>query len=220
MPRVKICGLSEVEHALAAAQAGADFIGMVFAPSRRQVSPEKARELAEAVHDLKPCPEVVGVFVNAPVREVNRIADYCHLDRVQLSGDETCEYCCQISRPVIKAIHISNDTKIDDALDAIAVGHSLLAQGKLIFLLDTASGDARGGTGKTFDWQLAKEMPDDLPVIVAGGLTAANVGELIREVHPWGIDVSSGVESQGRKDVSKIRAFIEAVRSAEAPQNE
>ena len=216
MTKIKICGLSEVEHAVLAARCGADLLGMIFAPSRRRVSPEKASRLSEAVRELKGCPEMVGVFVNLEAEEVNRIADLCHLDRVQLSGDETWQYCRNIERPFIKVIHISVETEADEVLAGIEMGYRLFKESDFICFLDSHVSNAYGGTGQTFDWRLAREVSAAFPVVIAGGLTPANVGQLVKELKPWGVDVSSGVESGGQKDLGKIRTFIQTVKGVEA----
>jgi phosphoribosylanthranilate isomerase len=211
--KIKICGLSEIQHALAAAKAGADFIGLVFAPSQRRVSTKKALQIVKAIHHLRSHPDIVGVFANSTTEEVNRIADYCNLDWVQLSGDETWHYCQQIERPVIKTIHVPTTKTPEEIVDEITEGHQLLPHGKLICHLDSKVGDAYGGTGQTFKWQLAKEVSSRFSVIIAGGLTPNNVGQLVKEVQPWGVDASTGIETDGRKDVTKITAFIQAVRA-------
>ncbi len=209
MPGVKICGISQVEHALAAAEAGADFIGMVMADSPRQVTPDKAREIATAVRaKAGHRPALVGVFVNAPADEVNRIALMCELDYVQLSGDETLEYCKRIAKPVIKAIHVK-DGQTTTALEAEL---RRAQKAGVLCLLDTELPTKYGGGGRSFDWQVAKGLSDRFDFVLAGGLTPDNVAEAISVVHPWAVDVSSGVESGGVKDIAKIRAFIKAAK--------
>ena len=214
MTKVKICGLSEVQHAVAAAEAGADFLGLVFAQSQRQISPEKALQVVKAVRTVKPQQVIVGVFVNAKANEVNRTADYCRLDWIQLSGDESWHYCKQIERPVIKTVHVSNTRTAEGIIFEIATGYQLLPQKNFTCLLDSKVGDTYGGTGQAFEWQLAKKVSATFPLLIAGGLTPDNVGRLVKEIQPWGVDVSSGVETNKQKDIAKIRTFIHAVRAA------
>ena len=215
MTQVKICGIRDEGPALAAAEAGADFIGLVFAPSPRQVKPNDARRIVHAISKSGCAVKTVGVFVNTPASQVNAIADLCHLDWVQLSGDETWQYCLEVSRPVIKAVRPGGRSS-DDVCAELALGAKALSTRMFLALLDSEVEGKYGGTGIAFDWGLAKVVATRFPVMIAGGLTPENVAELIQMVAPWGVDVSSGVELEGVKDVARIRAFIEAARSADA----
>ena len=210
--KVKICGLTDGATAAAAAESGADFLGLVFAPSRRRVSPEKAGEIVDMARQSGRSPEIVGVFVNRTADEVNRIAGLCRLDRVQLSGSESWDYCREIEKPVIKVLHIGPETLSGDILEIVETGYRQFPQEKLLILLDTLAGGAYGGTGQTFDHRVAREVCARFPVIIAGGLAPENVGRLAGEIGPWGVDVSSGVETEGRKDILKIQKFIRAAR--------
>jgi len=218
MTRVKICGIRQKAHALAAIEAGGDFIGLVFTHSQRQVTLAQAQDIIGAVKKYSEATAVVGVFVNMPAYEVNRIANSCNLDWVQLSGDEPWEYCHQITRPLIKAVRIKGGQHPEEICADLAAGARVLASQRYIYLLDSQVKGKYGGTGMTFDWSLARQAAEHFPVIIAGGLTPENVAQAIKMVAPWGVDVSSGVEVDGVKDIVKIRTFIETVRRADDSQ--
>jgi phosphoribosylanthranilate isomerase len=202
--RVKICGITRIEDALAAARAGADAIGLVFEPkSPRCVKPDQALSIVRA---LPPFVTVVGLFVNAAPDTVETILGRVPLDLLQFHGDETPEQCRRYHRPYIKAIHMRPEINLPEQARRYADAEGLL--------LDTAVAHVAGGSGEAFDWGL---VPSGLakPVILAGGLTPENVAEAVRKVRPFAVDVSSGVEqAKGIKDAGKISAFIEAVRNA------
>ncbi len=216
MTRIKICGIKEEAHALAAAKAGVDFIGLVFAPSKRQVTPAQAERIATAVKATGQAVEVVGLFVNELAGAVNEMADFCHLDRVQLSGDESWEYCLAIKRPLIKVLRVSRRHSAERLGDILADGAKVLGDKQLIFSLDAHVKGKYGGTGVTFNWSVARQIARQYPIIIAGGLTPENVARAIKQATPWGVDVSSGVEVNGVKHTARIRAFINTVRRADA----
>ena len=215
MTRVKICGITEKSHALAAIEAGSDFIGLVFAPSRRQVSIVQAQEIVGIIKERSNTTEVVGVFVNVPAPVVNSTAAACNLDRVQLSGDESWAYCCEINQPLIKAVRVSQGQDPEGICDFLTIGDEVLSDRGHIFLLDSLVEGSYGGTGITSDWEMCREIAIRFPVIIAGGLTPETVARAIEVVSPWGVDVSSGVESNGIKDTARIKAFVGAVRRAD-----
>ena len=215
MTKVKICGVTRIDHAVAAVEAGADLLGLVFAPSKRLVSLETAKQIVAAIGQFNPRPLMVGVFVNMPAQQVNSIAACSGLDWVQLSGDEDWHCCQLIEKPLIKAIHVANDQNAEEIVTKLELGYRILGRDSFICLLDTRVKGVYGGTGQTFDWTLAELVSRTFPVLLAGGLTPDNVAQALSAVRPWGVDVSTGVETEGRKDVSKIRAFIQAVRDAD-----
>jgi phosphoribosylanthranilate isomerase len=204
MMRIKICGIRDETDALAAAEAGADAIGLIFAPSRRQVDLAQARRIAAS---LPPFVARVGVFVNEAFDRLRSLVDGVRLDAVQLHGDETAEYCCAVRDlgvTTIKAIQVAGPLDVAGvrALPVSAV------------LLDAYRPGRRGGIGEPFDWRLAAPVAAVVPVILSGGLTAANVAAGIAAVRPYAVDASSGVETDGRKDPAKIHAFVQAARAS------
>ena len=202
--RIKICGITRAEDALAAAEAGADAIGLVFyAKSPRAVSAQQAREITSA---LPPFVTTVGLFVNPSSGDVERVLDEVPLDLLQFHGDEPVADCECWHRPYIKALRVKAGDDIAAACRAFPSASGIL--------LDAYVEGVPGGTGEAFDWSL---IPQGLnkPIILAGGLTPDNVAEAIARVQPYAVDVSGGVEaSRGIKDHAKIRAFIEAVHGS------
>ncbi|RUP12390.1 indole-3-glycerol phosphate synthase-domain-containing protein [Jimgerdemannia flammicorona] len=249
---VKICGIQTPEAAVEAAQAGADFIGIIFAKSRRQVPLDRAAQIVEAIRALNPVPAhpaglapalpsdwfaihralvenaprrplVVGVFQNQPLADIARIAAATGLDFIQLHGTESPDLCRFLPLPAIKAHHIESESFSPSQIPIITQpGYNafVLLDAKVALLPD----DRQGGQGVRFDWSIAKQVVDSeppagggrgdggekrgFPVILAGGLDPENVAEAIRQVGPWAVDVSSGVETDGVKDLGKIREFV------------
>lgn len=206
---VKICGITSLEDARAAVEEGADALGFMFyAKSSRNLSPEKA---AEIIGNLPASVRKVGVFVDAPIEEIKAVVLTTGVDTIQLHGGESPDICAALTGvTVYKAFRVKDATSLAHLKDYCVAG----------WLLDSYVPGAHGGTGATFNWDLAAAaIKLGTPVILAGGLTPANVEEAIRKVHPYGVDVSSGVESApGKKDREKIRAFIQAARRTEALQ--
>ena len=202
--RVKICGITRVEDALSAVNAGADAIGLVFyAPSPRCVSIAQAQAIVNAI---PPFVSVVGLFVNATMDEIHSVLSQVRFDIVQFHGDETPAQCAQINLPYYKAIRVKPDTNL--------LQYAIDFKAAKALLLDTYSEQAYGGTGHTFDWNL---IPKNLfkPIVLAGGLDASNVVAAIEQVQPYAVDVSGGVElSKGIKDAAKIAAFMQGVSNA------
>jgi phosphoribosylanthranilate isomerase (EC 5.3.1.24) len=211
MINVKICGVRTRDHALTAVDAGADMIGLVFAPSRRRINPDDAAVIAAAVRtaadDRRRQVSLIGVFVNDDVTRIRKIATLCGLDGIQLSGDEPVAYAADLAPfLVIKAIRFDNSAHERDWLSE--------DRAHVRLLVDAHVPGSYGGAGVVADWDRAADLARRRPLLLAGGLTPANVAEAIRYVRPWGVDVSSGVESNGVKDHQKIRAFVAAARAA------
>ncbi len=199
--RVKICGITRVEDALSAIEQGADAIGLVFyEQSPRNVSIQQAKEIVKQVPAFV---SIVGLFVNAKTEFIQQVISEAGLDLLQFHGDETPEECAFYSIPYIKAIRVKNDTNLVQYAKEFSAAKGLL--------LDTYAEGIAGGTGQVFDWSL---IPPTLekPVILAGGLNAENVAEAIKQVKPYAVDISGGVESaKGIKDAAKIAAFMQQV---------
>ncbi len=198
MVKVKICGIKTKEDALFAAAAGADALGLVFAPSPRRVDLEQAKAIASV---LPPFVSRVGVFVDEDRETVEKIARYCGLTALQFHGSEGPGYCQSFNLPVLKAVRVRSREDLQGLERFPAAA----------FVFDTFDPCLPGGTGRTFDWSLLEVKPA-VPVILAGGLTEDNVALAVMKVRPYAVDVSGGVETGGRKDRRKIAAFIAAAK--------
>ncbi|QDV92406.1 N-(5'-phosphoribosyl)anthranilate isomerase [Phycisphaerae bacterium RAS2] len=212
MVRIKICGITRSQDAVAAAEAGADAIGLVFARSPRRVTLAVAKRIVRA---LPPWVSAVGVFVNAKPAAIRRTLDATGIGEAQLHGDESPQILCAMKGVrVIRALRVRGE----GVLDELVRWHNAGASGVLLDSFDAA---ARGGSGRRFDWGLMESLrsggtlPEGLRLILAGGLTPDNVEAGIRAVRPWGVDVSSGVETRpGVKRDELIQRFVEAARRA------
>jgi phosphoribosylanthranilate isomerase len=200
MVQVKICGICDAAGAAAAVEAGADLIGFHFCSSQRRLTPENAKSIVDG---LALRPTIVGVFIDQDADEVRQIAEFVGLDLLQLHGAEMPGF--EAGRPVMKVLKVK-DGQVPDAdgwPDPV--------------MLDSWSADQRGGTGQVWDWELARPLLAARKVFIAGGLEPGNVGKVVSGFKPYGVDVSSGVELSVRvKDPDKVRAFVHAVRLAEA----
>ena len=202
MTKIKICGLTRAEDIIAVNETMPDYIGFVFAESKRRINREKAMELKKM---LNPNIKAVGVFVNAPIAEVVNCCADATIDLIQLHGDESDEYMAQLKsitdKPIIKAVRVSS---MEDIVKADQSACDYL-------LFDTFIKDQYGGSGETFDWSLLPKI--EKPFFLAGGLDRTNINEAVRQCSPYCLDVSSGVETNGRKDNKKITEIVTIVRS-------
>lgn len=210
---IKICGITRLEDALSAARFGADAVGFVFADSPRRVTPVQARDIAR---EMPGRPARVGVFVDSPPEEVLRIAEYCGLDLVQLHGNEDAEYCDALGDRAIKALRVAEKADLLKVRDYRC--RAVLLDG---YAKTTNGGNGNGGGGAGIDWKMLRVIKSGRPVIVAGGLQPGNVAAAVKETHPYGVDVSSGVESApGIKDPVLMYEFIERARKADYEVND
>ena len=219
MIRVKICGIGAPGDACVAADAGADFIGVVFVPERhRRITPDDAKEIVEAVReDRDRPPRMVGLFADQPLEEVNETIANCGLDAVQLCGRESIEYAAGVDCQVIKVVHVPVSYRAPDDVPELAGRVREYADAGCLVTLDRLVEGIQGGTGQSFNLDVAASLArrgNDF--LLAGGLTPANVGRVISAVRPWGVDVSSGVETLGRKDRRKIQRFVTNARDTDA----
>lgn len=208
--RVKICGITTMEDARFCAAAGADYLGFVQHPeSPRYVEPEHVADVIEWVHGPKP----IGVFVNTPPEEVNETAKTAGFQLIQLHGNETPEACEAIDRPVIKAFRVRHDASVEQLRELVAPYREVIDY----MLLDTHHRDLWGGTGESFNWRVARDLSTDIPLFLAGGISAENVERAVETIRPYAVDLSSSVESSpGKKSFDRLEDFFERFRAIHA----
>ena len=206
MTKIKICGIKTLKDALAAIDAGADYLGFNFYPeSARFIEKSTCAEITSVLKRNHPQIKLVGVFVNSPVEEVKSILDACSLDLAQLHGDETPEMFAQLAPHVFRAFRGIPESNVGYERNEAPV-----------MLIDAAVKGIYGGSGVTADWTSAAELAKKYPLLLAGGLTPENVADAVRQVQPWGVDVASGVESTlGEKDAAKMVKFVKEIQRVE-----
>lgn len=211
--KIKICGITNLEDARFASGALVDYLGFIFyEKSPRYIEPAEAGAIINWLEG----PEKVGVFVNQPLDDVNQIAKQTGLDYVQLHGDETPEYCSLVDKPVIKVIHIEEES-VDYLLKHQIEQYSEVAD---LLLFDTKIDGLWGGTGKSFDWSVITELDTEIPFFLSGGLNSKNIKKAIKTVQPYGIDVSSSLEQKpGLKDFEKIEVFMGEINALKEDKN-
>ena len=226
MTKIKICGIQTVEHGMCVLEAGADYIGFVFAQSKRQVSEAQAKSIIKELATANKSAKMVGVFVDESLEEMDRIAKFCGLDILQLHGSESVSDYEGASFPIIKSVSIKKAGQSNEGLpnkglsseeaSTDELNQAILSHGAADYLLfDTWHKDMAGGSGQTFEWSTLKNEDQKQAFFLAGGLSVENVKEAIRVAKPYAVDVSSGVETEGIKDLDKISAFIKAVKECD-----
>lgn len=227
MTKIKICGITNLSDAITAADAGAELLGFNFYPkSPRCITPAACRQVTSVLRQKYPRLTLVGVFVNSSVAEIRAILANCHLHLAQLHGDETPDMLQELGNSAFKAIRLSapqSNPSPAHPLEPFVSAYPFLQSAPAsatqpALLVDAAVQGMYGGSGMVTDWSAAAELSKQIPLLLAGGLTPENVAAAVRQVHPWGVDVASGVEiSPGKKDPIRIKKFIDAVHLINQP---
>ncbi len=206
--RIKFCGCTDMHDVMMAIETGADAVGMIFAPSTRRITESAAKHIADR---LPPFITPVGVFVDPTREEIARARDIFPDLVIQLHGDESPSFVSSLDGKIIKTIHVAQDATDSSAVECAGNEHP-----RAILLFDTVANGQRGGTGVTFPWRTIAPIARERQVVVGGGLTPENVSNCVRTIRPFGVDVRSGIETDGRKDLLKMRAFVQAVKETDA----